>query len=87
MKTATIREFQSNIAELIDGDEPVIVTRRGNAAALVLPLSNPKDVPIELRRQVFFAMTNDIARQLDTQGVTEEQIEREFSESKMRRRR
>ena len=87
MKTATIREFRSNIAELIAGDESVLVTKHGKPAAVVYPLSDPKKVPIEVRRKLYLAMSGEIARQLDARGVSDEQIEREFNEHKKRRRR
>jgi prevent-host-death family protein len=86
MKTATIREFRSNIAELISGDESVLVTKHGKPAAVVYPLGDPKKIPIDLRRKLYLAMTGEIAKQLNTQGVSEEQIEREFKEHKKRRR-
>jgi len=87
MKTATIREFRSNIAELLTGDESVLVTKHGKPTAVVYPLGNPKELPLEVRRKLYLAMSGEIAKQLDTQGVTDEQIEREFSEHKKRRRR
>lgn len=87
MKTATIREFRSNIAEWIAGDESVLVTKHGKPAAVLYPLANPTEIPIEVRRKLYLAMAGEIAKQLDTRGVSEEQIEREFSEHKKRRRR
>ena len=87
MKTATIREFRSNIAELIAGDESVLVTKHGKPAAVVYPLGDPKKIPIEVRRKLYLAMTAEIAKQLDARGVTEGQIERDFTEHKKRRRR
>jgi prevent-host-death family protein len=86
MKTATIREFRSNFAKLIASDESVLVTRHGKPAAVVYPLRDPKKIPIELRRKLYLAMADEIAKQLKTR-VTDEQIEREFNEHKKRRRR
>jgi prevent-host-death family protein len=87
MKTATIREFRSNIAELLAGEESVLVTKHGKPAAVVYPLGNPKKLPLEIRRKLYLAMAGEIAEQLDTKGVSEEQIEREFIDHKKRRRR
>jgi prevent-host-death family protein len=87
VKTATIREFRSNIAELIAGDESVLVTKHGKPAAVVYPLGDPQKVPIEVRRKLYLAMSGEIAEQLDARGVSDEQIEREFNEHKKRRRR
>ena len=87
MKRATIREFRSNIARLIASDESVLVTKHGKPAAIMYPLRNPKDVPIELRRKLYLALTDEIAKQLDTREISDEQIEREFNEHKKHRRR
>lgn len=86
MKTASIRDFRSRITELIDSDEPVLVTRHGKNAAVLFPLRDPKKVPLELRRKLFRELTNDIARQLDAKGVTDEDVERAFTSIKKRRR-
>lgn len=87
MKTATIREFRSNIAELISGEESVLVTKHGRPAAVVYPLRDPKKIPLELRRKLYSEMASEIAKQLDAQGVSDEQIEREFDEHRKTRRR
>lgn len=87
MKTATIREFRSNIAELLAGEESVLVTKHGKPAAVVYPLGNPKTLPLEVRRRLYLAMAGEIAKQLDAQGLSDEQIEREFIEHRKRRRR
>jgi len=87
VKRATIREFRSNIAELIGGEDSVLVTKHGKPAAVVYPLNNPKKIPMEVRRKLYLAMAGEIAKQLDTRGISDEQVEREFIEHKKRRRR
>jgi prevent-host-death family protein len=85
MRKATIREFRSNIAELIDGDESVLVTRHGKPAAVVVPLHDRASVPLELRRRLFAALTDEIAEQLGP-AISDDHIESEFIEHKKRRR-
>jgi len=46
VKTATIREFRSNIAKLIASDESGLVTKHGKPAAMVYPLHDPKKIPL-----------------------------------------
>ncbi len=87
VKRATIREFRSNIAELIGGEESVLVTKHGKPAAVLYPLGNPRELPIELRRKLYADLAEDIAKHLDARGVSDEQLERDFSEHKKRRRR
>jgi len=86
VKTATIREFRSNIAKLIASDESVLVTRHGKPAAVVYPLSDPASIPLEVRRKLYLALSGDIAKQLDAQNVLDDEIERDFISHKKRRR-
>ena len=87
MKTTSIRDFRSRISELIDSDEPVLVTRHGKNAAVLYPLSDPKKIPLEIRRKLFRDITASIAKELDAKGVTDQDIERDFVAAKKRRRR
>ena len=87
MKTTSIRDFRSRMAELLEGDEPVLVTRHGKQAAVLYPLHDPKKIPIEIRRKLFLDITNEIGQQLDACGVKDEDIERDFAAFKKRRRR
>jgi prevent-host-death family protein len=87
MKTTTIREFRGNIAKLIDSDESVLITKHGKPAAVMYPLRDPAKIPLEVRRKLYVAMAGDIAKQLDTQNVSEKEIERDFAEFRKRRRR
>jgi prevent-host-death family protein len=86
VKTATIREFRSNIAKLIASDESVLVTKHGKPAAVLYPLSDPASIPLEVRRKLYLALSSDIAKQLDARNVSDEQIESDFIRHKKRRR-
>lgn len=87
MKTTTIREFRGNIAKLIDSDESVLITKHGKPAAVMYPLRDPAKIPLEVRRKLYVAMAGEIAKQLDAQNVSEEEIERDFAKFRKRRRR
>ena len=87
MKTTSIRDFRNRVAELVDGDEPVLVTRHGKNAAVLYPLHDPRKIPLELRRKLFRDITDSIAKELDARGVSDEEIERDFAAFKKRRRR
>ena len=52
MKTTSIREFRNNLAEMLEADEPVMITRHGKSVAIVYPLRNPERVPLEARRSI-----------------------------------
>lgn len=87
MKTASVRELRSQASELIQGKESVLVTRRGKPTAVLLPLGDPKLLPLELRRQLYLELSADIARQLAAKGITAEEIQSDFEDFKKRRRR
>ena len=86
MKTTSVRELRSQIAKLIDSGDSVLVTRHGKPAAVVYSLRDPSKVPLEIRRELFRDITDSIAIQLDTKRVTDEEIERDFTAFKKRRR-
>ena len=52
MKTASVREFRNNLADMLEGAEPVMITRHGKSVAIVYPLRNPDRVPLEARRSI-----------------------------------
>lgn len=86
MKTATVRDARSRFSEMIHGKEAVLVTSHGEAAAVVYPLSDPGAVPMEVRKDVFFAFSRKLARSLKARGVSEEDVLRGFAEFRKRRR-
>lgn len=57
MKRISVRDFRSRLAELVNGKEPVLVTRHGENLAVVYPLHDPSRVPGEVRRRVVASMT------------------------------
>jgi len=87
MKTTTIRKFREEVSQLLQGKEPIMVTRHGKPAGVLYPLTDPQNVPMEVRRQLFLEFSQRLARELDARGITEEDIQRDFAESKKRRRR
>lgn len=87
LRTASVRELRSHVSEMIEGPQTVLVTKHGKATAMVFPLSNPKEIPLELRRQLYLALSAKIAQVLDAKGISEEEVLRDFEDAKKRRRR
>ena len=52
MKIAGIRKFRSQMASLLGGDEPVLITRHSKIAGLYLPLDQPDRIPDNLRLEL-----------------------------------
>jgi prevent-host-death family protein len=59
MRSASVRDFRTRLAELLEGGEPVLVTRHGKNVAIVYPLRDPAKVPFEVRRSI----VDSVARQ------------------------
>lgn len=85
MTTVSVDELGSRTAEILDNDEPVIVTRNGKNVAVLYPIRNPNDIPMEVRRKRFIELTKEIGARIPPE-VTDEDIERDFAEWKKQRR-
>lgn len=86
MRIAGVREFRSRTAELLGGDEPVMVSRYGKVAGLYLPLEHPDRVPEDLRRDLAAVLGRHLAQLLERRGVTEEEIQADFDAHRRRSR-
>jgi hypothetical protein len=86
MRVAGIREIRSNMAELLGGNEAVLVTRRGKISGLYLPLRDVDRIPPELRRELGQVLSAHLARHLAANGRTEEEIQQDFDAFRRRRR-
>lgn len=87
MKTTSVREFRGQVSTLLDGDEAVLVTRRGKPAGVLYPFTDPGKLPPEVRRTLFLELSSQIAEDLGVRGVTEETLQRDFREFRRQRRR
>ncbi len=87
MKTASLREFRGQVSTLLDGDEAVLVTRRGKPAGVLYPFTDPEKLPREVRQTLFLELSSQIAAELGVRGVSEETLQRDFDEFRRHRRR
>jgi len=91
MKIATVREFRDNASGMLRSKDPILVTRRGRLAGVFFPRPEAS-LPIELKREIFSVLSDDVRRQIDQRGITEEEIVADFeswrkSKRETRRRR
>ncbi len=86
MKVAGIREIRSNTAELLGGDEPLLVTRHGKVYGLYLPLDDADRIPQDLRRELGQVLSAHLAKQLAAGGWTEADIRKDFDAFRRHRR-
>lgn len=85
MTTISFDELGKRAAELLERDEPVFVTRDGEEVAVIYPLHDPNQIPMEVRRKRFVELSEKIGAQIGP-DVTEEDIARDFAEHKKRSR-
>lgn len=86
MRTATVREFRDRATTLLKAAEPILVTRRGKIVGFFLP-STGSAVPLEIKRDLFYTLTDEIRRLSKTKGLTEEALRAEFEAARKARRR
>jgi len=86
MKVGSMRKLEAGSAALIEGDEPVLVTREGKISGLYVPLEDPSQLPDDLRHDLMVAVGRYIADVLETEGVSEEELLKDFDDFRRRRR-
>lgn len=84
MRVVTVRDFRDRASEMFRSDDIILVTREGRPAGFFLPWDSP-DLPADVRREIFLRLTDQIAAQRETRGVTEEEVLSDFAASRRRR--
>ena len=65
-------------------DDVILVTRDGAPAGFYLPWDTP-EVPVEVRREVFLRLSEQIGAQLEAGGVSEQEVLDDFAAGRRRR--
>jgi hypothetical protein len=86
MKTATVREFRDRATTLLRASEPIVLTRRGKIIGFFLP-STSAAVPLEIRRDLFYSLTDGIRRLSRAKGLSEDKAIADFKAARQARRR
>lgn len=86
MRLTSIREFRDRATVLLRSAEPLLITRRGKAAGLYLPLTDADSLPLELRRELQLAIAEAVRNSLKERGFTEEEIVEDFERFRKERR-
>jgi hypothetical protein len=86
MKTATVREFRDRATNLLNQEEPVVVTRHGKIVGFYLPAVS-EALPLEIKRDVFSTLTDEIQASMKSHHFTEATILANFEKSRRTRRR
>lgn len=86
MRTASVRQFRDRATTLMKETEPVLITRRGKIAGFFLPAKG-EEVPPQIKRDLFYMLTDEIRRTIRARGLTEEAVLAGFEEARTARRR
>lgn len=84
MKVVTVRDFRDRASEMFRADDVILVTRDGAPAGFFLPWDTP-ELPVEVRREVFLRLSEQIGTQLAEQNVSEQEVVDDFAASRRRR--
>ena len=86
MITATVRDFRDRATKMLNKDEPVMITRRGKVVGFFMPTAG-QSLPLEIKRDLFYALTDSIRLASKGRGVTEEGLLADFKSTRVARRR
>jgi hypothetical protein len=85
MKISTVQELKDDAAGLLRSKDPVLVTRRGRLAGIFFP--HPEiTLPLELKKELFAILSEDVSRQIRERGLSEEEILADFASWRKKRR-
>jgi hypothetical protein len=84
MKVVTVRDFRDHASEMFRSEDVLLVTRDGAPAGFYLPWDTP-ELPVEVRREVFLRLSEQIGGQLQAGGATEQEVLDDFAASRRRR--
>lgn len=84
MKVVSVRDFRDHATEMFRSEDVILVTRDGAPAGFFLPWNTP-ELPLEVRREVFLRLSEQIGAQLDAKGVSESEVLDDFAASRSRR--
>ncbi len=84
MKVVTVRDFRDRASEMFRSEDVILVTRDGAPAGFYLPWDTP-ELPVEVRREVFLRLSEQIGAQLHSEAASEQEVLDDFAASRRRR--
>jgi len=85
MKISTVREFRDNPTGMLRSKDPILVTRRGRLAGVFFPWPEGA-MPIEWKRDMFAVLSAEVRRQVEKQGLSEDEVVEDFKSWRKNRR-
>lgn len=84
MKVVSVRDFRDRASEMFRSEDVILVTRDGAPAGFYLPWDTP-ELPIEVRREVFLRLSEQIGTALAAQDASEQEVIDDFAAGRRRR--
>ena len=84
MKVVSVRDFRDKASEMFRSEDVILVTGDGAPAGFFLPWETP-ELPVEVRREVFQRLSEQIGAKLEADGVTEQEVLDDFAADRRRR--
>jgi hypothetical protein len=84
MRVVSVRDFRDRASEMFRSDDVILVTRDGAPAGFYLPWDTP-ELPVEVRREVFLRLSEQIGAQLEAGGASEQEVVDDFAAGRRRR--
>jgi len=78
MRVANVSEFRDHAPEFLSGDDLVFVTKHGKVSSLLVPMSKPRELPLELRRELLTSLGSAISDHLKKTGFSERTVKHDF---------
>ena len=78
MKAVSVRDFRDRASEMFRSDDVILVTRDGAPAGFFLPWETP-ELPVEVRREVFLRLSEQLGAKLEADGVSDQQVLDDFA--------
>ena len=85
MRISSVREFRDKATGFLRSKTPILVTRHGRLAGIFFPRPE-MTLPIELKRELYGMLSNDVARQLKRRGISEDEVLKDFEASRRKPR-
>jgi hypothetical protein len=80
MKVVAVRDFRDHATEMFRSEDVILVTREGTPAGFFLPWDTP-ELPVEVRREVFLRLSEQVGEQLAGKGLGESEVLDDFAAS------
>jgi len=85
MRISSVREFRDKATGFLRSRDPILVTRRGRLAGIFFP-TPAATLPLELKRELFTRLSEEIGRRIRRQGLSEKDVEAGFESWRKTRR-